>query len=86
MSLRIDVIRLAGDAGFSPLLTQVNMDALTRLVDLAQAVAQVAEREACAQLCVADESRHGLDMADDYLGQQAEGFAAAIRARKTTVA
>jgi hypothetical protein len=87
---RDDVIRMAREAGIdfqshAGLTGQVRITTLgsqpiekiERLVDLAQA----AEREACAQLCVADESRHSLDMADDYLGQQAESFAAAIRAR-----
>ena len=78
MSLRIDVIRLAGDAGFSigpagitsPLAEGEDLSTeLTRLVDLAQA----AEREACAQLC-----------AD--LGHDADGYgcAADIRSRSTT--
>lgn len=45
--IRIDVIRLAGDAGLTAQQVQALMGPLERLVDLAQA----AEREACAQIC-----------------------------------
>lgn len=57
---------LAGDAGFGPMFTQVHIDALTRLVDLAQA----AEREACAQVC----EKYGTSVTT-------KDCAAAIRAR-----
>lgn len=69
--IRVDVIRLAGDAGFGPMFTQAHLDALTRLVDLAQA----AEREACAQVCDGYETPENAGY--NYAGECAE----AIRAR-----
>lgn len=37
MTLRIDVIRLSGDAGFGPIFINEHLDMLTRVVDLAKA-------------------------------------------------
>jgi len=76
MSLRIDVIRLTGDAGFGATLTHEHLDALTRLVDMAQA----AEREACAKVC--DERASSAPIGSDEQCE-AEDCAAAIRARGT---
>lgn len=45
--IRVDVIRMAGDAGFTTQEIQSLMGQLERLVDMSQA----AEREACAKVC-----------------------------------
>lgn len=67
--IRVDVIRLAGDAGLTAQQVQALMAPLERLVDLAQA----AEREACAK--VADSMTKA-----SFLGAVGD----AIRARSTT--
>jgi hypothetical protein len=56
MSLRIDVIRLAGDAGFGPDFTQSHIYKLERLVDLAQA-AECEQREKLQRVATDERAR-----------------------------
>lgn len=78
MSIRIDVIRLAGDAGFDPSSMTPILANLERLVDLAQA----AEREACAKVCDAQGEEWDSDAVETYKNYAAY-CATAIRARGT---